>query len=205
MWKLVILKKENSLDNEIIKEEMNKLFDKFKMKFSVESEFIKNDISKIKYAKPQTNIKYFKYYDLIDLKEYLKELPNKISSLIEIKKDEKGNIGIYAKKKLSKGTFLIDIIGFIGYTFINLKEKKKDKAKKILIYKVNDKNHYRYMHLTKIGNLGSLICILSNSRNSNLEIINYLDFDLTVKVGLITSKNILKGENLICDISKIEK
>ena len=61
-------------------------------------------------------------------------------------------------------------------------------AKKILLFNCKDRNYEGYLYLLKNNEIINLINTDDGNNGSNLKIIKYLDFDMTIKVGVISIK-----------------
>ena len=163
------------------------------------SDKLNENINLITKAYSFKDISFFSSNFLLNIQEQIKLINNFQANVFE-PKIRNNNINIISNQFLEKNTFLIDIVGTYcykkttEYDCINFKGFKD-----IFLFHCHDSKYDRYLKNSSNVNLGSLIAQSSSKSKGNCKIIKYLDTNLELKAGIVTSKDIKKGEILLLE------
>ncbi len=110
---------------------------------------------------------------------------------------KKNKILVPLNKNLEKGTFVDNIYGYNIYRKNqNYEEKNSNGFSDILLYKCRAHKYDRFLKSSLKVNFYAIIANIGNTESSNCELVKYIGLNLEVKVWIITSKYIKKGELL---------
>jgi hypothetical protein len=192
----------DNLDNRVISKNSGifiNTFESLKLSYKEDSDKLNENINMISKAYSFKGISFFSFEFLLDIHKQIKIINDSGTNLFE-PKIKNNKIDIIANKFLQKNTFIIDIVGIYCYRKTNEYEDKNINGfKDIFLFHCRDSKYDRYLKNSINVNIGSLIAQSSNAIKGNCKIIKYLDINLEVKAGIVTSKNVKKGEILLLE------
>lgn len=163
------------------------------------SDKLNENINLITKAYSYKDISFFSINFLLNIQEQIKIINNFQANIFE-PKIRNNKIIIISNQFIEKNTFLIDIVGIYCYKKTTEYDGKNFKGfKDIFLFHCHDFKYDRYLKNSSKVNLGSLITQSSSRNKGNCKIIKYLDINLEVKAGIVTSKDVNKGEILLLE------
>lgn len=157
----------------------------------------KKEINNIKFCNSFKDILLFDINKLINIRNFILDKDKIIPNIINIKNNN-GHLYAISAIFMQKNSFITNAIGIYGY-------KKDEKViaknnsiiKKHLLFKCKDDNYSRYFYYIKSNDISSIFTLVDKKEIPNVKLYNYLDFNLKIKVGLFTTKDIPKGDKFI--------
>ena len=160
---------------------------------------LNENINLITKAYSYKDIYFFSTNFLFMIQEQIKQINDFQKNLFEVKIIN-NKISIISNQFMEKNTFVIDIVGIYCYKKTTEYNNENNKGfKDIFLFHCHDFRYDRYLKNSLNINLGSLIAQSSSKKNANCKIIKYLGINLEVKAGIVTSKDVKKGETLLLE------
>ena len=157
----------------------------------------KENINHIKFCNNFKEIKFFDISTLMKMKIYNENKDKIFPNIFDIFCD-KNEIKATTKVDIEKNTFLCDCYGYYAY------KKSLDKIKESndvvytkLLFKCKDINYSRYFYFLKGNHLSNLFLSKGKVKTGNAMLMNYLDLEMNIVVGIFSIKKILAGERVI--------
>ena len=156
----------------------------------------KVDINNIKYCHTFKGISFYTINTLISINEFISNEEKYYPNIIRFS-NNKNNKEVVSNIIIEPNTFICEAMGYYGYRKSEKIINANKIITKILLFKCKDNNYNRYFYLLKDNNFCNILLSNDNKIESNIQLIQYLDIDMTVKVGMISTKKINIGDKFI--------
>lgn len=156
----------------------------------------KFDINNIKYCHNNKSIIFYDSETLYNINNFIKKKDIIYPNIIKIILNKKEN-KIVSNILIEKNTFISDVNGYYGYEKSQKNIDANILLRKVLLFNCKDYNYNRYLYILKNKEFINLIIQNNNSDEANLKLVQYMDIDMEVKVGIISTREIKIGDRFI--------